>query len=91
MRNRFQKVTEPQPGCVTVSLYEANGTARGDAVGPTQFEGSSLTTVMTPQDGSLTAAQAVGSGIRLANRFGVKVVVIDPNGLWDSNWGELVT
>jgi hypothetical protein len=89
MTNRFQKVDEPQGDCVTVSLYEVDGVVRGDASGPTQWNSGSLVTEITRQDGSLTAEQAVASGISLANRLGVVMVVVDPHNLWDTAWGEL--
>lgn len=90
MANQFQKVTEPNLNAVTVQLYSVDGKPSGDASGPTTMSGGKITSIITPQDGSQTAEQAVATGIRLANEMNVPMVVIDDEELWDPNWGNLV-
>lgn len=91
MKNTFSKIDESDPNLVTVELYLLDGEPRGNVWGPIVLSGNSLSMKMSPQDGSLSAQDAVGNGISLANELNVKMVVVDEYGLWQKEWGELIS
>jgi hypothetical protein len=85
--NRFEQVDAPKPEAVTVRLWDDGGEARGETAGPTDAEGAAP--LGLGQDGSLTAYQARVIGCQMANELGRRVVIVDPNGLWQTDWGQL--
>jgi hypothetical protein len=87
--NRFEQVDEPKPDAVTVTMWDQNGQAAGHVIGPVDVEHAKPPLVFAGQDGSLMAFQALVIGCQLANELHRKVVVIDPKGLWKSEWGQL--
>jgi len=84
--NRFEQVDEPRSDAVAVTLWDEGGEARGRVAGPTDAGDAPL---QVGQDGSLTAYQALAVGCHMANELRRRVVVVDPGGLWRSDWGQL--
>jgi hypothetical protein len=85
--NRFDQVDGPRSDAVTVMLRDEDGNARGEVVGPA--EGGDGAPLAAGQDGSLTAFQAVVVGCQMANELRRRVVIVDPGGLWRTDWGQL--
>jgi hypothetical protein len=53
---------------------------------------STATKGRLPKDynsGPLAPKEAYRSALKLANEFKVPLVVVDPDGLWEKEWGEL--
>jgi hypothetical protein len=86
--NRFDQVDAPRSDAVTVTLWDEGGESRGEAVGPMDAE-SGGTPLKVGQDGSLSAFQALVVGCQMANELRRKVVIVDPGGLWRTDWGQL--
>lgn len=82
--NRFDKVDDPDPAAVTVSIRNAAGRIFGEVLGP-GGEGR----LALGEDGSMTPLQALAVGCHLANQLDRPVVVIDSGGHWQADWGRL--
>jgi hypothetical protein len=41
-------------------------------------------------DAALSGLSAIVNGVEMANRFKKEMVVIDDEGLWQPEWGELI-
>lgn len=72
---------------MTVIFRNAGGQPSGEVVGPSSAPDGAA--VSMGQDGSLTPHQALATGCHLANQTGHEVVVMDPDGQWQSGWGKL--
>jgi hypothetical protein len=88
--NFFKRVFKPDPDAVTVKIWNDNGGARGHVMGPMIPEGDQISMNLSRQDGSLTGKQALDLAVRMANKLGVRVVVILEKGDWDPEWGDLI-
>ena len=80
--------SEPDPGEVTVRLYHDGGSILGSVSAPGGLEGSH-TAAEADRDGRLGVHQALASAIELAATHGGMVGVIDKEGVWKEEWGEL--
>ena len=86
-KNRFEQVDEIQPDAILLTLKREGDTAMGSVSFPASATGGRV-----PQDlvtGFGAARDAFRNVIRLANQSKVPVVVLDPDNVWDSEWGEL--
>jgi hypothetical protein len=86
-RNRFEQVAEPQPDAITLSLLRRDGETFGMVSCPATLSGNRLAEDVTSDE--LDAVEAYRSAIRLANEIKAPIVVMDPEGAWLSEWGDL--
>lgn len=83
-KNRFEQVDEIQPDAILLTLKREGEAAVGAVSIPASATGGQdLVT------GFGAARDAFRNAIRLANQSKVPVVVMDPDNVWDSEWGEL--
>jgi hypothetical protein len=87
--NRFERVDEVQPDAITLSL----GRSATGEVGSVTFPATASRGQLSEDkvSGELPAFESLVSAITLANRMKVAIVVMDPDGLWKAEWGELYT
>ena len=86
-RNRFEQVNEVQPDAITLILKRDNSGASGSVVLPAAASGGRLTTDQV--SAHLPAQDAFRGAVRLANDLKLAIVVCDPDGVWNSEWGDL--
>jgi hypothetical protein len=82
-RNRIEQVDEVQPDAITLGLWRRDGEPCGTVTWPEGPDGPA------PVSDPLPAKDAFRAAIRLANEIKVAVVVVDPDALWQSEWGDL--
>jgi len=86
-RNRFEQVDEPQSDAITLTLVRREGETFGTVTCPSELTGMRL-----PQGASsdeMGGIEAFRSAIRLANEIKAPIVVIDAEGGWMAEWGDL--
>lgn len=88
MTTTFVRRTEPHDGEVTIRIYHDAGAVLGAVTSPGGLAGSH-TAAEADHDGALGIHQALASAIELAARHGNKVGVIDEEGFWRPEWGDL--
>jgi hypothetical protein len=86
-KNRFEQVDEPQPDAITLVLSKGDDKTYGTVTCPAEVSRGRLQADMTSDQ--LPAVDAFRSAIRLANELKAPVVVIDPDSLWQAEWGAL--
>ena len=86
-KNRFEQVDEPQEDAVTLSLWKEGEDAHGSVNIPAAVSNGRLAS--DSASGSLAVKDAFRSAIRIANEIKAAVVVVDPDGLWQAEWGDL--
>ena len=84
----FIRRTEPHAGEVTIRIYHDAGAILGDVTSPGGLAGSH-TAAEADHDGELGIHQALASAIALAGKHGNTVGVIDEEGHWRPEWGDL--
>jgi hypothetical protein len=89
MGNRFERVHEVQPDAITLSLSRSTAGEVGAVIFPASASGGRLSEDRI--SGDLPAVDSFRSAIKLANEMKVPVVVLDPQGVWKKEWGELYT
>jgi hypothetical protein len=86
-RNRFEQVDELQPDAINLTLSKREGEVYGIIVCPPDLTGGRLPEgVASPELGGI---EAFRSAIKLANEMRAPIVVVDPDGAWISEWGDL--
>lgn len=86
-RNRFEQVDEIQSDAITLTLAKADGEAVGTVTCPAALTGGRFPADLTAGPGP--AKDAFRHAIKLGNEFKAAVVVVDPDAVWESEWGEL--
>jgi hypothetical protein len=86
-KNRFEQVDELQPDAITLTLRNKEGGAVGQVYCPAGCSGGRLQEDSTSPD--LPAKDAFRSSIKLANELKAAMVVVDPEGVWQAEWGAL--
>ena len=86
-RNRFERVTEVQPDALTLSLVKQDDKEVGIVILPAgasngRFSEDKISDALPPRD-------SFRSAVRLANEMKVAIVVLDPHGIWNQEWGDL--
>lgn len=86
-RNRFEQVDEVQPDAITLSLSKGGDKNVGVVIFPATASGGRLSEdrisePLPPQD-------SFRSAVKLANDMKVAIVVLDPHGIWNPDWGDL--
>jgi hypothetical protein len=88
-KNRFEQVDEPQEDAITLALEKEGGEAYGTVACPVGLAAGRLQNDVTSD--KLPAVDAFRAAVRLANEFKAPIVVMDPHGLWQTEWGRLYT
>jgi hypothetical protein len=86
-RNRFEQVDEQQADAITLSLWKENDQSVGTVTFPAALSAGKLAADQTSE--TLPAKEAYRSAIRLANTIKAPIVVLDPQALWEAEWGDL--
>ena len=86
-KNRFEQVDEMQPDAITLALSKDEGNPYGVVTCPALVSGGRL--AEDTRSDPLGPVEAFRSAIRLANEIKAPLVVMDPQGLWQAEWGEL--
>ena len=86
-RNRFEQVEEKQNDAITLSLVKAEDQTYGTVTVPGALSAGKVPGDMTTS--RMAIKDAFRGAIRLANEMKAPVVVIDPDSLWQAEWGDL--
>ena len=86
-KNLFEQVDEPQPDAITLSLSQQAERATGKVICPAAVSGGRLANDMTSDERD--SVEAFRSAVRLANEIKAPIVVMDPDQVWNSEWGDL--
>jgi hypothetical protein len=87
VKNRFEQVDELQDDAITLCLKKGPVESVGTVRFPAAVSGGHLQQDQISQD--LPAVDAFRSAVRLANSAKIPIVVMDPDALWQAEWGEL--
>jgi hypothetical protein len=86
MANRFEQVDEVVGDAINFILAQRSDGQWATVVCPMSAHASltmdRVTEPMPPND-------ALSGAVRLANQLKIPIVVIDPDGVWKKEWGEL--
>lgn len=85
--NRFEQVDEAPDDAMTLTLRRAGEKNYGVVSCPRAATGGRLPKDYTSDE--MPLKEAIRGAVTLANDFKVPLVVADPDGLWQSDWGEL--
>jgi hypothetical protein len=86
-KNRFEQVDEPQDDAITLALAKQDDGEFGTVKCPAVLTQGRLTEdVESPK---LPLMEAFRSAVKLANEIKAPIVVLDPDGLWNAEWGAL--
>lgn len=86
-RNRFEQVDEIQPDAITLLLKRQDGQELGSVIFPASASSGRLAEDQVSPD--LPLVDSFRSAVRLANQTKVALVVVDPDGMWKAEWGDL--
>jgi len=85
-RNRFEQVDEVQPDAINLTLSKHDDKEVGVIHVPKSASGQ-LPISLTSEE--MPILSALSGAITLANKRKLAIVVIDPQNLWKSEWGDL--
>lgn len=86
MANRFEQVSEVVDDAITVSLAQRPDGQWATVVCPKSAH-ESLTADRVSEPAS--PKDALSGAVKLANQLKLAIVVLDPDGVWKPEWGEL--
>jgi AMMECR1 domain-containing protein len=86
--NRFQRVEQVHPDAVSVELWSDKEGIRGSVACPDGGRSGGLVHFVSPETG-MSAEEALATACHLANVDAREVVIMDPSGLWQPEWGTL--
>ena len=86
MANRFEQVDEVQPDAIAVVLAQRSDGRWGQVFCPASAH-PGLQQDTTSQ--SMAPKEALGNAVKLANQYKLAIVVVDPDAIWNKEWGEL--
>jgi len=86
-RNRFEQVDEFQPDAITLSLTKDGDREAGIVIFPASASDGRIAEDRV--SAKMPAIDSFRSAVRLANEMKVAVVVMDPQGVWRPEWGDL--
>jgi hypothetical protein len=86
-KNRFEQVDTPQPDAITLWLQKQDDGNWGTVTVPAALTEGKFESDRTSDRCSVV--DAFRSAIHLANEIKAAVVVMDPDSLWQAEWGEL--
>jgi hypothetical protein len=84
------KRSEPHNDEVTLRLWHDTVVLRGEAFGPSRIDGKEIEQERPGFGQELGAHQALAQAIDLAKHYEIAVGVIDDQGLWNEQWGDLL-
>jgi hypothetical protein len=86
MPNRFEQVDEVQPDAIAVVLEQRIDGQWAKVFCPASAApgapGDRMSERSAPKD-------ALSGAVKLANQLKLAIVVVDPDGVWKKEWGEL--
>jgi hypothetical protein len=85
--NRFEQVDEAQPDAITLTLLQRDGAAAALVACPAELTGGQLVNDFISDE--MAPVDAFRTAIRLANEIKAPIVVVDPDALWQAEWGSL--
>ena len=86
MPNRFELVDEVQPDAITVALAQRPNGQWARVHCPASAL-PSLPKDWTTED--MAPKDALSGAVKFANKAKLAIVVMDPDGVWKKEWGEL--
>jgi biotin carboxyl carrier protein len=86
-KNAFEQVDERQEDAITLGLAKVRSEIQGTVYCPAAITGGRLAEDQV--SAAMPAVDAYRSAIKLANEIKAPVVVMDPEGLWQPEWGQL--
>ena len=86
-KNRFEQVDEQQDDAITLSLRKQGDDAFGSVNIPATVANGRMAS--DSNSGDLAAKDAFRAAIRIANEMKAPLVVMDPDDLWQAEWGDL--
>lgn len=86
-KNRFEQVDELQEDAITLALSKQEDGPYGTVNCPASLTGGRLASDITSS--KLPAVEAFRSAVKLANEIKAAVVVMDPDSVWQAEWGAL--
>lgn len=86
-RNRFEQVDEKQDDAITLSLWKVGDNMYGTVTVPKSLSEGKLPADLTTD--KMPIKDAFRGAIQLANDIKAPVVVMDPDSLWQAEWGDL--
>jgi hypothetical protein len=86
-RNRFEQVDEPQSDAINLTLIQKSDGQVGIIHCPKTAAPDRVPADLTSPE--VPVRQAVSGAIDLANSKKLPIVVIDPDNIWNSEWGDL--
>lgn len=86
-KNRFERVDGVQPDAITLTLGRSASGEVGTVIFPATASGGKFSEDKI--SGELPALDSFRSAVKLANEMKVAIVVMDPDGVWKADWGEL--
>jgi hypothetical protein len=86
-RNRFEQVDEKQDDAITLSLWKVEDGMYGTVTVPRALSAGKVPADLTTA--KMPIKDAFRGAIRLGNEMKAPVVVMDPDSLWQAEWGDL--
>ena len=86
-KNRFEQVDERQEDAITLFLGRRGEETHGYITCPAAISGGRLAEDQVGPE--IPPLDAFRSAVRLANELKAPIVVVDPDKLWQAEWGEL--
>jgi hypothetical protein len=86
-RNRFEQVDELQPDAINLTLAQHSDGQVGAIHCPLTALGERAAKAI--DSGELPARDAFSAAVKLANELKLAIVVIDPDRVWNKEWGDL--
>jgi hypothetical protein len=87
---KFRRAVGPEDHAIVITLWlDESGATRGDVLGRLVQEGGIFKRHAVPTQGNLSGKEAVETAIHWRNGRDIAIVVIDHEGLWLPEWGDL--
>jgi hypothetical protein len=86
MVNRFEQVDDVQPDAISVILEQGGDGQWAKVFCPAAATQGAPADRMSER---VPPKDALSGAVKLANRLKLAIVVVDPDGIWKKEWGEL--
>lgn len=86
MADRFEQVEQPVADAITVILEQRVDGRWAKIACPRSAHPSLVDDEISE---SMPPADALANAVKLANALQIAIVVVDPDGIWKKEWGEL--
>lgn len=87
--NKFKKLDAPNSDMVSVTIWKDGNQMVAEAIGPTRTGGEEISTdvwIGPP----MPVPDVLNRAIDLSEKHNRKIGVVDPQNLWQAEWGELL-